>query len=364
MDDSRIDEFSEEPGVSRKISARVWYPAMAGEKKQRLPYMQQVEARYMSQFVIGPAFLLSHFNLVKTHSFPDASPLEGKFPIVFYSPSGDMVQNTVIFQELASHGYVVFSVGHPYWNAFYYGHNGQTVAFNKNNGYYQAMWEEETSDTVNRVKELLTSTQDLNIKRVWQKKLNQVMPLEVRDIKLWSEDLSFLLDRVDSADPAFGSLLSQLDTDHVGVIGFSKGGAASGQFAVTDARCRAGINLSGFMFGDVVDAGLEIPFMFLENTEEWCIDCNPICEVIYEDANSDAFMVQIEGAKHGNFSDWSLVGGFLKLNGITGPINGKRCLEIQNDYVRSFFNLYLKGMDAPLLEGVSSGYPEVKFESK
>jgi predicted dienelactone hydrolase len=315
----------------------------------------------MSQFVIGPKFLLSHFNLVKTHSYENAPPRAERYPVIFYSPSGDLVQNTTFFQELASHGYVVLSVGHPYWNAFYYDQNGHTVPFDKNNDYYQAMWEEETSDTVNLVKELITIEHDLDTKRMLQQKLNLIMPLEVADIKLWAEDLSFLLDQIESGDPAFRFLLNIMDISRVGVIGFSKGGAAAGQFAVTDSRCRAGINLSGFMFGDVFDSGMDIPFMILENKEEWCQDCQPICEVVYEDSKSDAYMVRIEGARHGNFSDWSMVGKFLQLSGIIGPIKGSRCLEIQHNYIHSFFDRYLKGRDAALLNTTHSEYPEVQF---
>jgi len=363
-DTTRMDVFSNDPNAYRELSVRVWYPADPEKDMQRLSYMKEDEAGYMSQFIIGPKFLLSHFNLVKTHSYENAPPRAESYPVILYSPSGDMVQNTSVFQELASHGYVVFSVGHPYWNAFYYDHSGQAVPFDKNNDYYQAMWEEETSDTVNQVKELITVERDLDTKRMLQQKLNLIMPLEVADIKLWAEDLSFLLDQIESGDPSFGRLLDLMDVSRVGVIGFSKGGAAAGQFAVTDSRCRAGINLSGFMFGDVVDSGLEIPFMILENKEEWCQDCQPICEVLYEDSKSDAYMVRIEGARHGNFSDWSLVGKFLQLSGVIGPINGSRCLEIQKNYILSFFDRYLKGIESPLLTAFHPDYPEVQFNSR
>ena len=126
----------------------------------------------------------------------------------------------------------------------------------------------------------------------------------------------------------------------------------------------AGINLSGFMFGDAVDKKIDVPFMFMENMEEWCQECAPICEVFYEDAENDAYMVRIKGARHGNFSDWSLVGGILKLTGMNGPVNGRYFLEIQSQYVRSFFDLYLKGLDAPLLNSESTSYPEVEFNSR
>ena len=363
-DSSRLDPHSGETEKYREVSVRAWYPAILEGDEKSMPYMNQSEARYMAEHFNMPPFLLGHFNLVKTDSYYKATPLEGTYPVVFYSPSGDMVQNTALFQELASHGYIVFSVGHPYWNAFYYDSNDQSIPFNNENEYYRSMWDEETSDSVNAIKEEITYAPNLEMKRIAQEKLNLFLPLEIADVRLWSEDLSFLLDQLNDPEQAQGWLEKHIDADRAGVIGFSKGGSAAGQFSVTDSRCRAGINLSGFMFGDAVERKIPVPFMIFENIEEWCEDCAPICEVFYEDAQSDVYMVRIKGARHGNFSDWSLVGGFLRISGMIGPINGHRFLAIQNHYVMSFFDRYLKGADAPLLNGTGPTYPEVVFESR
>ncbi len=363
-DHTRPDHFSGKEEGFREISVRVWYPAKKPSKGKSVPYMQADEARYMAEFLNLPPFLLSHFKRVKTRSYPGAIPENGPFPLVLYSPSGDLIQNTGLFQELASRGYMVFSVGHPYWNAFTYGPQGQVIPFDNQNDYYQSLWEEEGSEQVNALKEQVTTAPDLLKKKKAQKKLNASMPLEVADIRLWAQDLGFLLDQLEKPDPDHAWLSSHIDFESIGVIGFSKGGVAAGQFVVTDPRCRAGVNPSGFMFGDATDSGSARPFLILENREEWCIDCKPICEVFYENAQNDAFMVRIQGAEHGNFSDWSLVGPFLKLSGIIGSIDGQRFLEIQNRYVGSFFDRYLKDGDAPLLNQAPADYPEVEFVSK
>ena len=363
-DSSRLDPHSGETEKYREVSVRAWYPAILEGDEKSMPYMNKSETRYMAQHFNMPPFFMGHFNLVKTDSYHMATPLEGTCPVVFYSPSGDMVQNTALFQELASHGYIVFSVCHPYWNAFCYDSNGQSIPFDNENEYYRSMWDEENSDSVNAIKEEITSAPNLEMKRIAQKKLNLYMPLEIADVRLWSEDISFLLDQLTDPELARDWLVKHIDADRAGVIGFSKGGSAAGQFSVTDSRCRAGINLSGFMFGDAVERKIPVPFMILENVVEWCEECAPICGVFYEDAQSDVYMVRIEGARHGNFSDWSLVGGFLRISGMTGPINGHRFLEIQNQYVVSFFDRYLKGADAPLMNGSGPDYPEVAFESR
>jgi len=356
-DTTRIDAFSPENNRFRELSVRVWYPASPGNRGKRMPYMQTDEARYLAIYTKGAAFTLSHFNLIKTDSYFNAEPLKGPFPVILYSPSGCIVENTTLFQELASHGYIVFSIGHPYWNAFHYDEQGQVIQFDVNDAHYKSIWEEEGSSKVISIKEDITNAKDLQSKQAAQQLLNKYMPEEVADIRLWAEDNSFLMDRIGYRAFYQRGILDNIDTSKVGAIGFSKGGTATGQFCVTDNRCKAGINLSGFMFGDAVEKPFTRPFMIMESVEPSCTDCDPICDVFYKNSLDAAYMVRINGARHGNFTDFSL-------RGRIGPINGRRFLKIQNDYVLAFFNQYLKGEPSDLLNDSALKYEEVVFKSR
>lgn len=363
-DTTRIDEFSTENNKFRELSIRVWYPASPGNREKRLPYMQPDEARYLALYLKAPSFMLNHFSMIKTNSYFNAEPLKGPFPVVFYSPSGSIVDNTTLFQELASHGYIVLSVGHPYWNAFHYDEQGQVIQFDLNDAHYKSIWEEEGSSKVISIKEDITNAKDLQSKKKAQQMLNQYMPREVEDIRLWAEDISFLMNHIEYHTLIQGTYLENIDTSKVGVIGFSKGGAAAGQFCISDNRCKAGINLSGFMFGDAVDNAFTKPFMIMESVEPSCPDCDPICDVFYENSLNAAYMVRINDARHANFTDFSLLGGINKLQGNIGPVNGKRFLKIQNDYVLAFFNQYLNGEPSDLLNDSTRKYEEVIFKSR
>jgi hypothetical protein len=364
QDTTRPDVHAEEPGRFREVSLRVWYPAEVKKEDKRLRYMNHQEARSLAALYSMPPFLLDHFRLSKTDSYRNASPREGSYPVILYSPSGDMVQNTTLFQELASHGYVVFSVGHPYWNAYSYDVDGRVVPFSGSHPYYTSMWEEERSDSVNAIKEEITSAAYMERKRNAHNRLNIHMPLERADIRLWAEDMSFLLDVWSNPEMQLPGFIHCLDLEKIGVMGFSKGGAAAGQFCIRDSRCKAGVNLSGFMFGDVLYEPISCPFLFMENTEEWCPGCGPISEVFFEDASHEAYMLRITGARHGNFSDWSLVGPFLKLTGMIGRLNGDYVLEIQSSIVRSFFDRYLKGSSDPDMDDLAKGFPEVFLDTR
>jgi hypothetical protein len=72
----------------------------------------------------------------------------------------------------------------------------------------------------------------------------------------------------------------------------------------------------------------------------------------------------IDGAFHANFTDTSISSINLRWFGVLGEIDGHRMLEILNVYVPEFFDHYLLGEPAPLLEANSPEFPEVELESR
>ena len=190
--------------------------------------------------------------------------------------------------------------------------------------------------------------------------LNDLMPLAVPDLRTWGDDIGFVLDQLDTINQNDGALAGALDLQRVGVMGFSKGGAAAGQFCVTDLRCSAGINLTGFMYGDIVDIDLQVPFLFMNEEEPWCPDCYPN-DLFYDRANSDAYQMKIRGARHASFRDLTLYGRLFHLLSDEPDIDPQRMILIQNAYSLAFFDKHLKGMPSTLLDGPSADFPEVDF---
>jgi len=196
-------------------------------------------------------------------------------------------------------------------------------------------------------------------------KLNQAMPTEVSDLRLWGEDIAFVVDQLKEMNSNTGFFKGIMDVNRIGVMGYSKGGAAAGQYCLTaDDRCKAGINLGGFMFADIVEKNLKKPFMIMEHIEPWAPDGLPIGELFVQKAESDAYMVAIRDALHGNFCDMTLAKKYIKLEGIVGPIDGEKFLNIMEYYVRAFFDKYVKGIPGMVIEDLSATYPEVIFKSR
>ncbi|HEY5670020.1 MAG TPA: hypothetical protein VIS10_08455, partial [Anaerolineales bacterium] len=144
--------------------------------------------------------------------------------------------------------------------------------------------------------------------------------------------------------------------------GVSKGGAAAGQFCVNDTRCKAGINLTGFMYGDIVNIDLQVPFFFINEEELWCPDCYPN-DLFFKRAGSDAYQMKIRGARHTNFGDYPLYGWFIQSSGDKPTIDGQRVIQILNVYSLTFFDKHLKGTTSTLLDGPSADFSEVVFMS-
>ena len=167
---------------------------------------------------------------------------------------------------MASHGYVVLCIGHPYWNPFVYGAEGEVLPFDGQNEVYKAWWAEE-NDAVREAKEQITVAKTTEAQERAQRRHNELKPVAIGDLKEWAQDVGFVLDELDRLNVGTNPLAGALDLERVGVMGFSKGGATAGQFCVTDARCKAGINLTGFMYGDILDRNLSQPFLFFSEEE-------------------------------------------------------------------------------------------------
>ncbi|MBK8249705.1 MAG: hypothetical protein IPK85_20235 [Gemmatimonadetes bacterium] len=77
------------------------------------------QAQSLAKALNLPAFAFQHLSRTPTHTWPEV-PLqwkEARWPVMLFSHGfgvGYESQNTLQMEELASHGYVVVSIDHPY----------------------------------------------------------------------------------------------------------------------------------------------------------------------------------------------------------------------------------------------------------
>lgn len=155
----------------------------------------------------------------------------------------------------------------------------------------------------------------------------------------------------------------------LGIVGHSLGGATALQFCHDDRRCKAGIDLDGAPFGSVVADGLKQPFLFLLSDHGNLSAPEPRkviadIESIYNRLPNGRLLLFIRGSNHFSFSDQILLKSqyFVKALGLlqNRRLDGALGLRITTEYARTFFDVYLKGARAGLLDDLRQAYPEVQ----
>jgi hypothetical protein len=247
---------------------------------------------------------------------------------------GFVSQNTVQMEELASHGYVVFSIAHPYGALAVNYPDGRRVPFSE---------------------ERLWAGLGVLVGRV------EAEPLIEESLSIWTADTVFVMDELTrmNAGGQAGRFAGRLDLSRVGVFGMSFGGATAGQVCLVDSRCQAGINMDGSQFGSLRDSAIARPFMVMYDAA-----FEGMNDFVYEQARDAVYRVTIQGSLHGDFTDMALASSSLKGIGMFGSIEGQRMVRILSDYTLAFFDRHLKGKEVSLLDRPSPAYPEVDFESR
>jgi predicted dienelactone hydrolase len=369
IDENRPDTISPDPGDYRWLSLQVRYPAALDGNQNPVKYMDAEAVRAFVTYGMKnpmPYFLWEHLTRVTTHSYLGAeiAHTDAPYPLVLFSPSGLMSASTALSEELASHGYVVFTVGHPYWEPFYFDAEGNVIPYDGSDEYYKEIWRELYDPGRSNLQDRTLRAPSEEARLAIHREINDSFPVSTNDLRVRSEDIRFVIDELERMNGGDGFLAGQLDLEQIGIMGFSKGGATAVQFCVTDPACKAVINLDGFMYADVVDHDLAQPFMLMSSDWEGGFTERTITSLFYDRAQDSAYRVFINGAKHANLGDVSLFAGLLKATGDLGPINGARCVEIQDAYISAFFDRHLKGRSSALLDGPSPDYPEVVFRSR
>ncbi|MBN2146867.1 MAG: hypothetical protein JW726_05745, partial [Anaerolineales bacterium] len=262
----REETLTPEPGDMRLLSAQVWYPARTTEDTPRQPYMavsHQVSGVFAG-FLSMPFFAFSHLKHIPTHAYRDAPVYSAQFPVLIFSHAydGNITQNTILMEQLASHGYIVFSIGHPYETPFVFDADANAIVFDPENPGRLARLAEMDDSVAGRIKGQILRAENSDVQRRLFERLMAQTPQLMESVRIWADDIGTLLDRLEDLsgdDPLSG----RVNLEQVGVFGHSLGGAASGQFCLVDERCRAGLNMDGFQYGDLIDANLAVPFMFM-----------------------------------------------------------------------------------------------------
>lgn len=333
-DPNRQETFTADPNDIREVPVQVWYPAEKTTDQKPVNYWlgHNQMGRILAQELKLPFFLLDHISLVKTHSYENA-PIAGaqsSYPVLIFSHGyrlGYLQQNFSIMETLASHGYIVVSVVHPYEALAAPLANGQLAR-------YASQFEQEFYDSDT---------------------------FQETSLSIWSADVEFVLNELEqiSKDQTLPQLSGRMDFSRLGMFGMSFGGSTISQVCLTDSRCKAGLTLDSPQYAQVRSSSLKQPFLFMVSDTSQYLE-----QAVFDGASGPAFQVIVKGAIHHDFSDLSLVSPLGSLLGFNGKIDGQEIVRIMNAYPLAFFDRYLNNQPGTLLNGISAEYPEVNIESR
>jgi predicted dienelactone hydrolase len=343
IDRRRRERHASSPQASRELMIQVWYPAknVAGVRAwYRDPRMNTAKSY--------------HLRWVKTHSFWDLPAAEEprEFPVLLFSPSsgGFRSQNTFQVEELASQGYIVVGIDHPY--------SCSRVVFPDGRIAYSLPWIDTTGHAAYEVS-------------------NRKVELMLED---HVADASFVLDEMErwNQPDSTERLAGRMDLTRVGVFGHSFGGALAASLCLAEPRVVAGINMDGWTFGNAEKTGIAKPFFFMNSGNGRGpdrADLNKLSGDARIEGERDlidwqsmesslkhfgGYHLTILGSHHGNYSDLVL---FKRVPAFRGPrpLDPYLVFEIINAYSLAFFDRYIRNRPAPLLE--QAGSRKVRYKA-
>lgn len=352
-DKSRPDTLAKEPAQFRELMLQIWYPSDAEPGTNMAPYVPNpalLQALKDTQHNMQDPALFESWKQIRTNASRDAplSKKSGKFPVLILSHGLGEPRSlyTGFAQDLASHGYVVVCIDHPY--------GGITVL--------------PSGRVVSTDGDPDAGNPDA----------------PSRQVEAWAKDASFVLDWLRTpakSHSATTQFAGRIDSDRIGMLGHSLGGAAALEACRTDARFKACADLDGAPFGKVKDEGSKRPTLIMRSGpiysdedlakrgrtraqwEEMGRQGQAMWSLfVQKSKNVPVYSVKINGAGHMSYSDAPFVMPDT-INRFGGRIiEASRGFEIMTTYIREFFDKYLKGKSSNLLDGPKSSYPEVSAE--
>jgi predicted dienelactone hydrolase len=368
-DPSRPEPLSAQKGAHREVMVYVWYPADTSQNaSQTAPYLPDFpaaqkevrEADLRDMFRPASYSTLEKSGLPHTHTVENARmpSSAAKYPLLVFSHGwgNPTLLYTAELEDLASHGYVVAAIEHPYDTTFTIFPGGRIVLF-----------AQEKYDTE-------------------VKKPHGYIDYAFARVEVMAADTRFVLDqltRYDKMPSLHAPFAGHLDLRRIGAFGHSIGGMASARAAQIDNRIRACIDQdsiddrgSPFTVFAPGKSPLEPPFLLFIgpssdifsaralHPSDTDLAAQKLTRAAYDaiiqkqqkqqnellasvrGGSYRVLLVDIPGFTHRSFSDLPL----LAADDTAKMTESLRNFRLAQAYTRAFFDRYLKDRKETLLD--------------
>lgn len=347
IDSLRKEIFTSAKNDFRNLPIKIWYPSDSNEGKTPDFYLQKyshIDLYECYKDFSDDSTIFGQLQKEITHSYTglDISKQEKTFPVIIFSQGfffGLDEFYTNFMEELASNGYIVISITHPFDQQLSTLYDNTPARLKKARAlkaYFQ--WK--------GVSFFKTKNPDVdNVKKCNRMLRSYFRNMRVfdRSLDIWIADSKFVLNSIttDVLARRFPFLENKIDTSRIGSFGQSFGGSVAGQLCYLDNRVKAAVNLDGFQFGDIYNHELNKPLMSLQSDmyADWIVGN----QHIYSKTKPYSMYV-FKKSKHFIFSDCSLFPVMSDDHRVllTGDVDAMKTLKHINTLVLDFFNHFLK----------------------
>jgi predicted dienelactone hydrolase len=380
-DRSRHATYAPEPTLQRELAATVWYPARTATGSSRRRYL---DARDVAEgvhsafnFMQVPLAEQARLATLETAAFVGAPIAPGRFPLLVHCHGGTLYResNTVLVEHLASHGYVVVSVAHPYESGTHYLPGGRRLD-------QTSAWHAEVLPLGHDPEYLQAYMGATRGERL--EALTRVLPRTRRTLlgrlaTAWSDDLLFVVDCLAQGDvpDAIADIAAAVDLDRLGYFGMSMGGHVAALCCMKDPRARAGANLDGGVL-TAEPLGRELGVPFLAFTEDMSVgaamlgrsapspvaDGPSVLDLAYQRSDGvpplfPVHRITVRGAAHMDFTDMPRLFDPARVPQAASRIPVDRLLEVQVRVVGDFFDQYVRGTGTGFPERVAKEFDDL-----
>jgi dienelactone hydrolase len=318
VDASRPEVMTAERNDVREVMAFVWYPTIQGTGRSAgyFPGLSALAGTLSESGEVSGWEVLG-LRLIRSNSPLDAQPVDdqGPFPVLVLLPGNatNIEFYSSLASEIASHGYIVVGLNHPYDVPAVALSDGTVAPYDSD------QWTLEPT-------------------------AHQVYIAERHKVKV--ADVFFAVEQLEDLNAETSRpFAGLLDLDSLAVAGHSLGGIVASDVCKADARFRACINFDGIQKGgpfsmDETALAPGQPFLFLTKESQ----LHPKLIQSFE-ATTESYWVVIHGASHESFTD----GPVLRPALLPIPNRDDRMMHLIQQYALMFLEKTLKGKPAGIL---------------
>jgi hypothetical protein len=282
---------------------------------------------------------------IMTNSYWDIPILLGKHPLLFYSHGlgSYLEENTVLFEELASNGYIVLSIGHE-GSGLLEMKNGDILIWDST-AYSESIKNNQFANDYDNWFEKNCEYASIEEQRKKYQEYINGNPYCMNLLNIWVKDSLAALEMfLDYNAEKSNKILEHVDTNKIAAWGMSFGGVTALRLIAESKLFKAGVNMDGIYRN--TEWNIDKPFMFMCRDEYGAI-AQRVLPLL--NTAGDFYSVKTKNCKHPNFTDLNEILSSDD-DGDLGNIDPDIMKRIMNTLILDFFNKYLKYGQSPYLD--------------